>query len=101
MSIASVGRFVGLIPDESQVFLTGKYRMNERGFSPPATGVVKINGTIVLRVPPGASPFPTTPFQMDISSYSGVHALIEFVPDARYRGTGSVDWIRPMITTLP
>ncbi len=99
MSVSSIGRFVGRIPDADHVFLEGHYRMNQDGISPPATGVIKINGVVVLRLPPGLPPFPTTRFEADLSDYAGEHALLEFVPDSRYRGTGSADWIKPRIVT--
>jgi hypothetical protein len=101
MSVAAIGRFLRRFPDADPLCIEGEYQVNQDGMSPPATGVIRINGKVVLKIPPGDPPFPTTPFKVDISTYAGAYALIEFLPDARFRGTGSADWIRPRISAGP
>lgn len=96
ISVGTVGRFVGRLPDAKSIRLQGVYAMVEQGPSNMGDGVVRINGVEVMRVPFGGLPFKEQPFDVDISDYAGRYVLFEFSTDSSVRGA-SAAWYNPRV----
>jgi len=90
---------VGRLPNVKSLRLKGAYGM----FENPITlgdGHVRINGAVVLRVPPGDKPYQMQPFDVDISAYAGQYVLFEFGSDGS-GGPSYAGWTAPEIVAEP
>lgn len=96
-TVGGIGRISGKLPNAKSIRLQGTYRMIEDGPGPPGDGVVRLNGKEVLRVAHGARPYPTTPFDVDISSFAGQNVLFEFVSDGWPGRSSNAEWLKPTI----
>jgi len=94
MNVGSIGRIIGKIPQARSVHVKGAYTMLEGGTGFPGDGVIRINGTEILRLKHGEKPYRQVPFDSDISRYMGQHVILEFIADGPVRGA-SAEWIEP------
>jgi hypothetical protein len=86
---------IGKMPQAKNIRLKGAYGM----FQLPLTlgdGCVRINGTVVLRVPPGDKPYRMQAFDADVSAYAGQYVLFEFGSDGG-GGPSFAGWTAPEI----
>lgn len=93
-AVGAIGRIVGKLPEGRRIRLVGSYELNSEELGMPADGVLRVNGKEVLRIPHGERPYPTTPFDVDISAFAGQDICLEFVGESQVRGN-SVRWIEP------
>ena len=65
-------------------------------------GVIRINGNEVVRLDPGSGPpFPTLPFDADITAFQGQDVFIELIADGERLSPDVADWIDPEIVVTP
>ena len=86
---------IGKLPQAKSIRLKGSYGM----FHQPITlgdGHVRINGSVVLRVPPGDKPYRMQSFNADISAYAGQYVLFEFGSEGS-GGPSFAGWTAPEI----
>lgn len=96
--VAGVGMIIGKFPTAQSIRLVGSYRMRDDAYNSVGDGVVRINGTEVLRVDPGSGPpYTIIPFDVDITSFAGQYAILEFHCDGELHGPDAADWIAPEI----
>jgi len=101
--VAGVAVFIGKLPQTTNIRLRGEYGM--RPDSTPdfigGDGVIRINGTEVLRVPVGSQPWQMYPFDVDISAFAGQYVMMEMLCDGEPHGYAYAQWSSPEITADP
>src|SRR5437773_9186916 len=77
--------------------------MREAAFNSRGDGVIRINGTEVMRLAPGQGPpFNAIPFDIDVTAFGGQYVMVEFVCDGDIHGADFADWIAPkFVVSLP
>ena len=89
---------IGRFPLATNIRAQGNFKVRDSSTGVPGHAVIRINGTEVMRLDPGSSPYSLVPFDVDISSYSGKYAMMEFSWDRGVgNGTDLADWDAPLI----
>jgi len=97
-AVSGTGFLVGKFPTAESIHLVGSYGMRDDAYNSRGDGVIRINGTEVLRVDPGQGPpYDLIPFDVDVTSFAGQYVLIEFVSDGGLHGPDAADWVAPEI----
>ena len=98
--VAGLGYIIGKLPENCYIYTQGSYGMRANVASSRGYGVIRINGTEVLRIDPGSGPpfdGSLTPFDVDISSFAGEHIMLEFTAEGATNGIDYADWDAPEI----
>lgn len=95
MASGLVGRISGKVPAARSVRLAGHFRVHDVGTYVAPDGVLRVNGTEILRLQSKSPPFSDTPFDVDLSAYAGQYVLFEFGSDGNPGRGGSVTWKEP------
>ena len=94
--VAGTAQIIGRFPKAKSIRLQGTWSITGR---PGSLGdaVVRINGTEVMRIPPGPEPYEMQSFDVDISTFAGRYALLEFAADGKVHGPSNTNWYAPRI----
>ncbi|MDP7347250.1 MAG: hypothetical protein QF735_03435, partial [Phycisphaeraceae bacterium] len=94
--VGGTAQIIGRFPRAKSIRLRGAWCM---GVQPKSIGdaVVRINGNEVLRVLGGQRPLVPQPFDVDVTSFAGRYALLEFVVDKPVHGFSPSNWYAPAI----
>ena len=87
---------IGRFPFAQSIRLQGSYGMHDTALISKGDGVIKINGSEVMRIDPGQGPpYDRIPFDIDITSFRGQYAMLEFGCDGDIRLFEGADWDAP------
>lgn len=87
---------IGKFPFAESIRLQGSYGMQDNALQSKGDGVIKINGSEVLRIDPGQGPpYDMIPFDIDITDFRGQYAMVEFGCDGDIRLFEGADWVAP------
>jgi hypothetical protein len=97
-AIPGEGFIFGKFPRASSIRIQGSWGMRDDAQVRSGDGVITINGTEVMRLEPGQGPpYDMIPFDIDITSFSGQYAMLEFFADGHMSGVDYSDWDVPQI----
>lgn len=84
----------GRLPESKNIRLLGAYALrDETHVATTGDGTILVNGTEVLRVPPGPRPFALHDFDVDLAGFAGEHVLIEIICDGvMLAAPASAEW---------
>lgn len=91
---------VGTFPQADSVRIRGSYGMRDDAVASSGDGVIRINGTEVLRIDPGPGPpfdGSLTPFDIDVTAFAGRHVMLEFACEGEIRLSEGAEWVAPEI----
>lgn len=91
-------KIIGRFPEAKSLRLQGGWSISGRAHS-VGEAVIRINGQEMVRMTPGAPPYPLWTFEKDISGFAGQYALLEFAVDGKVHGPSSSNWYSPRIVT--
>ncbi len=101
-AVSGTGFIFGKLPLSDSIHLKGSYRMRDDAYNSKGDGVIRINGTEVMRVSPGTgAPYSAIPFDVDVTSFAGQYVMLEFVSDGEIHGPDYSDWISPQTVVAP
>ena len=104
--IGGEGFIIGWLPEAERVHVLGGWQLRDTFVATGGDGVLRVNGTEVLRLDPGDAPGPVDtgpmPFDVDLTAWSGRFVMFEFAVDGPVHGPEAADWIAPeFVVTAP
>ncbi|MHB9071145.1 MAG: discoidin domain-containing protein [Sedimentisphaerales bacterium] len=97
--VAGEGFFIGKLPTPGptgSLRVQGSWGMQDVTHWTTGDGVIRINGTEVMRIS-GSTPYVMHPFDVDLTSYAGQYVMMEVACDGNVAGSDLSDWDMPQI----